>query len=133
MSSIDAISTSSWNTVLNGTSATDKDTDTKADFSAMLADLKSGGGTGKKSSGSGDSDEETATVTQVMSDGSVLVTVYQGDEIISQTKTRAANAEENPHVLSTTFEKSGGAADSQANSAIAGSAAALMLNALMQN
>lgn len=130
MSSIDAISTSSWNTVLNGTSATDKDTDTKADFSAMLSDLKSGGGAGKKSS---DSDEETATVTQLMSDGSVLVTVYQGDEIISQTKTRAANAEENPHVLSTTFEKSGGTADSQANSAIAGSAAALMLNALMQN
>lgn len=133
MSSIDAISSNSWNTILTGASNADKDTETKTDFSAMLSELKSGGGAGKKSSGSSDSDEETATVTQVMSDGSVLVTVYQGDEIISQTKTRAANAQENPHVLSTTFEKSGGTADNAANSAIAGSAAALMLNSLMQN
>ena len=41
-----------------------------------------------------------------MSDGSVLVTVYENDKIISQTKTHSPHPEKIPTILSTQVEHS---------------------------
>ena len=64
-------------------------------------------GSSVREDGAGDSGEETTTITQVMSDGSVLITVYEGDRIVSQSKTHAAHPEDNPTILSTQVDKSG--------------------------
>ena len=74
-------------------------------FSAVLDKMKKGGAPAGGGS-SDDSSDETTTVMQVMSDGSALVTTYEGDKIVSQTKTRAAHAEENPMLVSTQVEAS---------------------------
>lgn len=74
------------------------------EFSSMLAKMKEGGSPSSGADDSSDS-EKTMTVTQVMSDGSVLVTVYKDDKIVSQTKSRAATAEEDATVLSTQTEQ----------------------------
>lgn len=72
-------------------------------FSALLKNMRAG-----KPAGSGEEkDTQTTTVTQVLSDGSVLVTVYEGNRIVSETKTRSANPEQTPAVLSTRTETSG--------------------------
>ena len=72
-------------------------------FSALLKNMRAG-----KPAGSGEEkDAQTTTVTQVLSDGSVLVTVYEGNRIVSETKTRSANPEQTPAVLSTRTETSG--------------------------
>lgn len=76
----------------------------KEEFSAMLTKMKENKSPSGGSDDSSDS-EKTTTVTQVMSDGSVLVTVYKDDKIISQTKSRAAKADENATVLSTQTEQ----------------------------
>ena len=91
-------------------------------FSALLKNMRAG-----KPAGSGEEkDTQTTTVTQVLSDGSVLVTVYEGNRIVSETKTRSANPEQTPAVLSTRTETSGMAQMAQA-------ASTLGLNALMQS
>ena len=75
-----------------------------SEFSKMLDNMRKGK--------PADYDEEaasgknTTTITRVLSDGSVLVTVMQDDQIISQSKTRAANPQENPWVVGTTITKS---------------------------
>ncbi len=108
-----------------------KDSDTKVSFTAILNQLKTGAGAG--GGASGDDSEETVTITKVMSDGSVMITVYQGDKIVSQTKTKSANPEENPTVLSTNFERSlPNPTDNSSMNTVSSSAAAV-LNALMQN
>ena len=86
-------------------------------FSAMLANMRAG-----KPAGGGESsdDSQQTTVTQVLSDGSVLVTVYEGNRIISETKTRSANPEQTPAVLSTRTETSGAAQASQLAQAASG-------------
>ena len=128
--SINGISTS-YATRTSSASST-KDSDTKVFFAAILEQLKTGAGSG--SGASEDSSEETVTVTQVMSDGSVLITVYQGDEIISQTKTKSASPEENPTVMSTNVERGLPVQpDSTSTNIVSSSAATLMLNALTQN
>lgn len=73
-------------------------------FSAMLANMRAG-----KPAGGGESSDDSrqTTVTQVLSDGSVLVTVYEGNRVISETKTRSADPEQTPAVLSTRTETSG--------------------------
>ncbi|TYZ20227.1 hypothetical protein FZ040_12330, partial [Selenomonas ruminis] len=43
---------------------------------------------------------------RVMSDGSVLVTVYEKDKIISQTKTHSPHPDKIPTILSTQVEHS---------------------------
>lgn len=132
MSVVDAIGSRGWTMNAGSVGNTDKESDTKDSFSAILQDLKSGG-SGAGANGGSD-EEETSTITQVLSDGSVLVTVYQGNEIISQTKTRSANPEENPQVVSTSYEGNitNDAASVQGITA-SGAAASSMLNALMQN
>ena len=90
----------------------------KEKFSTMLRQLETGGAitdTGEKSG------EDSTTVIRVMSDGSVLVTVYEKDKIISQTKTHSPHPEKNPTILSTQFEHS-----------LPDNADAQMLNLLMQ-
>ncbi len=62
----------------------------------------------------------------MLSDGSVIITVYEGNHIISETKTRSANPEQTPAVLSTRTETSGMA---QAASTLGGSA---LLNLLQR-
>ena len=81
----------------------DKTLAAKEKFSTMLRQLETGGAitdTGKKSG------EDTTTVIRVMSDGSVLVTVYEKDKIISQTKTHSPHPEKIPTILSTQVERS---------------------------
>ena len=83
-----------------------------------------------KPAGSGEEkDTQTTTVTQVLSDGSVLVTVYEGNRIVSETKTRSANPEQTPAVLSTRTETSGMAQMAQAASTLGESA---LLNLLQR-
>ena len=75
----------------------------KEKFSTILRQMETGGpitDTGEKTG------EDTTTVTRVMSDGSVLVTVYEKDKIVAQSKTRAPHPEELPTVLSTRVERS---------------------------
>ena len=81
--------------------------DYKVNFSKALENLKKGK--------PADYDEEsmqgqkTQTMTQIMSDGSVLVTVYdEQGHILSQSKTRAANPDKNAHVIGTEVENSFG-------------------------
>ncbi len=106
----------------------DKTPVAKTTFSHMLRQLETGGGI--RDTGEGDNGEETTTVTQVMSDGSVLVTIYAGDRIVSQSKTHAAHSEENPTILSTQVEKSGQAIPAEAEKMASAETAALMMNAL---
>ena len=94
-------------------------------FSALLKNMRAG-----KPAGSGEEkDTQTTTVTQVLSDGSVLVTVYEGNRIVSETKTRSANPEQTPAVLSTRTETNGMAQMAQAASTLGESA---LLNLLQR-
>ena len=123
MSTIDEIREQSktvW--AVNPLTQMKNDTSTDDEFSKLLEKMK----TGNVSGGSGDSgssdDTKTRTVTEVLSDGSVLVTVWEGNKIVSQTKTHAANARDaQAQMLAESYL--GGTA----------SAAALGLNALMQS
>ena len=136
MSTIDVIREQSktvW--AVSPLTQTKNDANTDDEFAALLEKMK----TGTASGGSGDSssdDTKTRTVTEVLSDGSVLITVWEGNKIVSQTKTHAADAQENPTVLSVQSESGAANKDAQtlAESYVGGtaSAAALGLNALMQ-
>ena len=105
----------------------DKTTVAKGQFSTMLRQLETGGGITDTGENNG---EDTTTVIQVMSDGSVLITVYEGDKLISQTKTHAAHPEETPTILSTQVEKS--VSDKAGEELTASEQAAQMLNMLLQ-
>ena len=135
MSSIDAISSKGWNiSTGNPVSDTDKESGTKTAFSAILQQMQTGGAASGGGSSDSDGEDKTTTITQVMSDGSVLITVYEGDKIISQTKSHAANAEENPTVLSTKTETSGtGLQDPAVMNMASSGTSTLALNALTQN
>ena len=104
---IQATKTVLWNqeAAERGKASNDKTLKAKPVFAKMLSQLETGGGV--REYGAGDSGEETTTITQVMSDGSVLITVYEGDRIVSQSKTHAAHPEDNPTILSTQVDKSG--------------------------
>ena len=116
-----------WTEPGRDTVSRDKTTAAKGQFSTMLRQLETGGGITDTGESSG---EDTTTVIRVMSDGSVLITVYEGDKLISQTKTHAAHPEENPTILSTQVEKS--APDNAEEQLSASEQAAQMLNMLMQ-
>ena len=105
----------------------DKTVLAKGQFSTMLRQLETGGGITDTGESRG---EDTTTVIRVMSDGSVLITVYEGDKLVSQTKTHAAHPEENHTILSTQVEKS--APDKAEEQLSASEQAAQMLNMLMQ-
>ena len=116
-----------WSEPGRDTVSRDKTTAAKGQFSTMLRQLETGGGITDTGESSG---EDTTTVIRVMSDGSVLITVYEGDKLVSQTKTHAAHPEENPTILSTQVEKS--APDNAEEQLSASEQAAQMLNMLMQ-
>ena len=131
MSSIQNIDFSGANQINNAQGKTSgKSNDFKGEFSEILAKMKEGkspmGGTDND-----DSSEKTVTMTQVLSDGSILVTVYKGNEMVSQTKTRAANAEEKATIISSKTEQSvtSGLNGSSINSAEIGAE----LNVLLQS
>ncbi|WP_255449231.1 hypothetical protein [Selenomonas caprae] len=105
----------------------DKTLVAKTTFSHMLRQLETGGGIRDTDDNSG---EDTTVVTQVMSDGSVLTTVYEGNRIVSQNKTHAAHPEENPTILSTQVEKSGKIGTDETEKLASAETAALMLNML---
>ena len=105
----------------------DKTVLAKGQFCTMLRQLETGGGITDTGESSG---EDTTTVIQVMSDGSVLITVYEGDKLVSQTKTHAAHPEETPTILSTQVEKS--VSDKAGEQLTASEQAAQMLNMLLQ-
>lgn len=116
-----------WTEPGKDTVSRDKTTAAKGQFSTMLRQLETGGGITDTGESSG---EDTTTVIRVMSDGSVLITVYEGDKLVSQTKTHAAHPEENPTILSTQVEKS--APDNAEEQLSASEQAVQMLNMLMQ-
>ena len=78
-------------------------------FSAILRQMETGGGAPRGENSGDRNDEETTTVTKVMADGSVHVTVYCGTEIISENKTKATTSEKDPTVIGTRTERLGGA------------------------
>jgi hypothetical protein len=99
----------------------------KEKFSSMLRQLETGGAitdTGEKPG------EDTTTVTRVMSDGSVLITVYEKDKIVSQTKTHSPQPEKIPTILSTRTEQS--LPDNLEEQQDSGMVDTQMLNFLMQ-
>jgi len=69
-------------------------------------------------------------VTRVMSDGSVLITVYEKDKIVSQTKTHSPQPEKIPTILSTRTEQS--LPDNLEEQQVSGMVDTQMLNFLMQ-
>ena len=102
-------------------------------FSAILRQMETGGGAPRGENAGGKNEEGTTTVTKVMADGSVLVTVYRGTEIISENKTKATTAEKDPTVISTRTERLGGAKEAELNSrtgAASGASAAMLLQSL---
>ena len=68
-----------WTEPGRDTVSRDKTTAAKGQFSTMLRQLETGGGITDTGESSG---EDTTTVIRVMSDGSVLITVYEGDKIV---------------------------------------------------
>lgn len=106
MSTIDEIREQSkavW--AVNAITPTKSATDAGDDFEKILEQMK----TGKPAGGGDKSDAQTRTVTEVLSDGSVLITVWEGTKIVSQTKTHATEEQAAPAVLSVRSEA--GAAD----------------------
>ena len=102
-------------------------------FSAILRQMETGGGAPRGENSSDKNEEETTTVTKVMADGSVLVTVYRGTEIISENKTKATTAEKDPTVISTRTEHIGGAKEAELNGrtgAASGASATMLLQSL---
>ena len=78
-------------------------------FSAILRQMETGGGAPRGENSGDRNDEEMTTVTKVMADGSVHVTVYCGTEIISENKTKATTSKKDPTVIGTRTERLGGA------------------------
>ena len=102
-------------------------------FSAILRQMETGGGAPRSENSGDKNEEETTTVTKVMADGSVLVTVYRGTEIISENKTKATTAEKDSTVISTRTENIGGAKEAELNGrtgAASGASAAMLLQTL---
>ena len=78
---------------------------TQEKFSEVLDRMKKGQGTVSDDSSSGadsEGQEDTVTVTRLMSDSSTMITVMRKGKIISQTKTHGAVKQENPKLLDTT-------------------------------
>ena len=95
--------TTAWTDTGKDADRKDKTIQAKRTFSTMLRQLETGGAitdTGEKPG------EDTTTVTRVMSDGSVLITVYEKDKIVAQTKTHSPHPEEIHTILSTLVEHS---------------------------
>ena len=105
----------------------DKTVLAKRQFCTMLRQLETGGGITDTGENNG---EDTTTVIQVMSDGSVLITVYAGEKLVSQTKTHAAHSDKIPTILSTQVEKS--TLDKAGEQLTASEQATQMLNMLLQ-
>ena len=102
-------------------------------FSAILRQMETGGGAPRGENSGDRNDEETTTVTKVMADGSVLVTVYRGTEIISENKTKATTSEKDPTVIGTRTERLGGAKEAELNGrtgAASGASATMLLQSL---
>ena len=74
--------------------------DTVSKFEEVLEQLKKGAPPNKPSQDTSD-ESDTTTVTRILSDGSTLTIVYQGKEIISETRTHALNKEEEPTIIAT--------------------------------
>ena len=120
-------SATAWSGKRKESDSKDKTLAAKGKFSTILRQLETGGAitdTGEKPG------EDITTVTRVMSDGSVLITVYEKDKIVAQTKTYSPHPEEIPTILSTRVEHSlPDDPDEQQNTSIVD---AQMLNLLMQ-
>ena len=117
-----------WSDKRKDSDSKDKSLAAKGKFSTMLRQLETGGpitDTGEKLG------EDTTTVTRVMSDGSVLITVYEKDKIVAQTKTHSPHPEKIPTIISTKVEHSlpEDAEDKQRTSAMV---EAELLNLMMQ-
>ena len=116
-----------WNDKGKAAASKDNTLQAKEKFSSMLRQMETGGAitdTGEKPG------EDTTTVTRVMSDGSVRITVYEKDKIISQTKTHSPHPEKIPTILSTRTEHS--LSENLEEQQVSGMVDTQMLNILMQ-
>ena len=96
-----------------------------AQFSEILDRMKKGQ---SPSLGADESkDEDTVTVTRILSDGSTIITTMKEGKIVSQTKTHAAAEQDEPKLMDTVVEKGIGKADG-ADDAMAASAAGSVLS-----
>lgn len=99
--------------------------DASQQFSEILDKMKKGQ---SPSLGGDDSkDEDTVTVTRILSDGSTIITTMKDGKIVSQTKTHAAVEQDEPKLMDTVVDKGIGKAD-EAGDAMAASAAASVLS-----
>ena len=106
----------------NGTQKSkSSDADASQQFSEILDKMKKGQ---SPSLGSDDSkDEDTVTVTRILSDGSTIITTMKDGKIVSQSKTHAAVEQDDPKLVDTTVEKGIGKADSGTGEDMAASVA----------
>ena len=116
-----------WNDKGKAAASKDNTLQAKEKFSSMLRQLETGGAITDNGEKPG---EDTTTVTRVMSDGSVLITVYEKDKIISQTKTHSPHPEKIPTILSTRTEHS--LTDDPEEQQVSGMVDTQMMNILMQ-
>ena len=127
MSAIAELKAASDNTVwaIVPTSGTNEDEQTKK-FSTMLERMKSGGSAG---TGEDDASQKTTTETQIMADGSVLITVWQDGRIISETRT-GKSYDEQLSVIQQSSQQSGTTPVRDAQQSVGGLGAASLLNFL---
>lgn len=99
--------------------------DASQQFSEILDKMKKGQ---SPSMGADDStDEDTVTVTRILSDGSTIITTMKDGKIVSQTKTHAAVEQDEPKLMDTVVDKGIGKAD-EAGDAMAASTAGSFLS-----
>ena len=106
--------------------------DTSEMFSQILEKMKKGESPSLGAGSDDASDEDTVTVTRILSDGSTVVTTMKDGKIVSQTKTHAAVQEESPKLLDTVVEKGiGKAEETETAEAVASSMAANLGNDIL--
>ena len=106
--------------------------DTSEMFSQILEKMKKGESPSLGAGSDNGSDEDTVTVTRILSDGSTIITTMKDGKIVSQTKTHAAVQQESPKLLDTVVEKGMGTAnEAENNEAITSAAAGLLSNDIL--
>lgn len=106
--------------------------DTSEMFSQILEKMKKGESPSLGAGSDDASDEDTVTVTRILSDGSTVITTMRDGKIVSQTKIHAAVQEESPKLLDTVVEKGiGKAEETETAEAVASSMAANLGNDIL--
>ena len=107
-----------------GTAKSRSTGETSSQFSEILDRMKKGQ---SPSLGADDSkDEDTVTVTRILSDGSTIITTMKDGKIVSQSKTRAAVEQDEAKLVDTVVEKGIGKADGAGEEMAASTAGSIL-------